>query len=501
MTPTSLPRKYRHMQYHLKRLWRVALAACLSAAILSFTPALAGSAVRAGPLDSAIGQAQEALRGFVESSTIPGLSVAVAVDGRIVWAEGFGFADLEQRVSARADTVYRIASISKSMTGAVLARLALSGRLDLDAPIRQLVPEFPEKPEGEITARYLAAHLSGIPHYANDAEKLSAVHYDSLAEAIGIFAEKPLLFEPGTSLSYTTYGYTLLGLVMERAAGTPFPELMQTELLDPLGMHDTIPDDPQAVVLNRSATYAYDEDRGVVHAPATDHSNKLPGGGFLSTAVDIVTLGAALAQPDYLDAATVELMLAPARLKDGRETNYAMGWNIKTDPEGRRLYGHGGNQPGGRGYVLVYPDANVSIAMLCNMYMAPLGRAEAMIIAEPFVEYVEGVATRPAAFEPSGAYVLTAFDEKLDRELTATVEIRQRFRKWTGSLAFFNERFDLHSIHVDGRSVRGIGFDGKRMTLMECDVAEDGTISGTIRNGSKTRTFTGQYTPFPTGPG
>ncbi len=488
------------MQYHLKRLWRVALATCLSAAILNSTPALAGSAVQAGPLDSAIGQAQEALRGFVESSTIPGLSVAVTVDGRIIWAEGFGWADLEQRVSARADTMYRIASISKSMTGAVLARLAMSDRIDLDAPIQQFVPEFPEKPEGEITARYLAAHLGGIQHYGSEAEKLSAVHYDSLAESIGIFADKPLLFEPGTSLSYTTYGYTLLGLVMERSTGTPFPQLMQTELFDPLGMHDTVPDDPRAIVLNRSATYGYDEDRGVIHAPATDHSYKLPGGGYLSTAVDIVKLGAAIAQPDYLDAATVELMFAPARLKDGRQANYAMGWNIKTDHDGRRLYGHGGNQPGGRGYVLVYPDANVSIAMLCNMYMAPVGRAEAMIIAEPFVRYVEGVTTRPAAFDPSGTYVLTAFHEKLNREITATVEIRQRYRKWTGSLAFFSERFDLDSIHVDGRSIRGIGFDGKRMTLMECDVAEDGTLTGSVRNGEKSRPFTGQHTPFPTAP-
>jgi CubicO group peptidase (beta-lactamase class C family) len=288
---------------------------------------------------------------------------------------------------------------------------------------------------------------------------------------------------------------------MERATATPFPELMRVELFHPLGMLSTFPDDPRVLVPNRSRTYTYDPDRGVVNAPSTDHSYKIPGGGFLSSAIDIALFGAAVAKPGWLDEETLGRMLEPMQTHAGEQLDYAMGWVLRTDAEGRRLYGHGGNQLGGRAYLLVYPDVDVALAILSNIGGAPIGRAEAMIIAEPFVRHVEGVVPQSAALDPSGTYVLTAFDERLEREITARVEIRERFGKWSGSLSVFIERFNLDSILVDDRSVRAIGFDGKRLMLMEFDVATDGTASGIVRHGQRTRQFMGRHTPFSTAPG
>lgn len=162
----------------------------------------------------AIEQGRRALRTLMEMSGVPGMSVAVGVHGNIVWSEGFGYADLEQRAPVTPLTRFRIASVSKVITAAAVARLHELGRLDLDAPVQRYVPAFPDKGH-VLTTRQLTGQLGGIRHYdAKDfaeGRNIDFKHYSTTLDALAIFKDDPLIAAPGTRYNYSTFGYTLVG--------------------------------------------------------------------------------------------------------------------------------------------------------------------------------------------------------------------------------------------------------------------------------------------------
>ena len=163
----------------------------------------------------------------------PGMSVAVAVDGKLVWAEGFGLADLEQCVPATPKTKFRIGSTSKPLTSAAAALLYEQGRIDLDAPIQRYVPSFPDKGQ-VITTRELLGHIGGIRHY-NAAEEIeNQKQYSSVTESLARFKDDPLIAPPGTKRRYSTYGYVLVSAVIEGASGQDFLTFMHDRVFLPL---------------------------------------------------------------------------------------------------------------------------------------------------------------------------------------------------------------------------------------------------------------------------
>ena len=172
---------------------------------------------------------------------IPGLSIAVVVDGALVWSRGYGTADLENHVPATATTAYRVASIGKTMTATAVMQLVEQGRIDLDAPVQTYCPAFPEK-RWAVTSRHLLGHTSGIRHYGGpneEAELFNTVHYDSVIEALDIFKDDPLLFEPGTAHQYSSFGYNVLGCVIEGASGQDFRTYLREHVFEPAGMAST----------------------------------------------------------------------------------------------------------------------------------------------------------------------------------------------------------------------------------------------------------------------
>lgn len=429
----------------------------------------------------AIEQGQRILPAFIEEVPMPGLSVAVAVDGKIVWSEGFGYANLETRQPVTPLTKFRIASVSKPITAAAAGLLAEQGILDLEAPIQNYVPEFPDK-GAPITASQLARHLGGVRH-TTQAEVLSTKHYPTTRSAVAMFADDDLLFAPGESRSYTTLGYTLLGAAMASAAETDFATLMRERVFEPLGMRHTLPDNQQQIIPNRSGLYAYDndEDLNLINAPLTDHSYKIPGGGFLSTAEDLVRFGSALLEPGFLNRESLDLIFSPSQFNDGKTHNYSMGWTIREDNHDRQVYGHGGNQPGGRCYLLLYPDSGVVIAMLTNVYRGVIGRAEAQLIAEPFVRIKEGHPPQSRTIDPEGTYELVA-RRGLQKAngIISIWEVRDRLE---GSLAFEGRQHALPLIAVSGNQIRAMGYD-KRLMVFNMTV-EDGKVTGNTVNGSR----------------
>jgi len=226
---------------------------------------------------------------------IPGLALAVAVDGKIVYSEGFGYADLEERVPVWPTTKFRIGSISKPLTATALMELVEAGKVDLDAPVQKYVPSFPDR-GGVITVRMVAGHLGGIRHYQGEEFNIQK-HYGSVLESLKIFENDPLVSPPGTKFNYSSYGYNLLSAVIESAAGEEFLSYMQGQVFTPLGLVHTAPDQNTQIVEQRSRYYELAKDGREENAPYVDNSYKWAGGGFLSTAEDLVRFGSAMMQP------------------------------------------------------------------------------------------------------------------------------------------------------------------------------------------------------------
>jgi CubicO group peptidase (beta-lactamase class C family) len=317
---------------------------------------------------------------------IPGLSIAVAVQGEVVWEEGFGYADVENRVAVVPATRFRIASISKALTAAGVGVLVEQGRLDLDAPVQRYVPSFPGK-RWPLTTRQVAGHVGGVRHYRGT-EFESSVRYDDVVDALEIFAADTLLFEPGTRYSYSTYGWNLVSAVVQGAAGEPFLLFMRSRVLDPLGMRETVAEHVDSIIPFRARFYVRGGDGRLVNAPFVDNSNKWAGGGFLSTARDLVRYGASYLRHTLLQPATVEMLWTPQTTRDGQDTGYGIGWNAGVQ-DGVRTVWHTGGAMGGSTILMIQPDRDIVVAILTNVQN--VGHVEtARAVADRFFEVTGG---------------------------------------------------------------------------------------------------------------
>ena len=314
-------------------------------------------------------QIEKAVSAFMAANSVPGVSVAVVQNGQPVWSAGFGMADLEDSAPAISSTLYRLGSISKSITAVAILQLYERGKLDLDAPVQKYCPAFPQK-DSPITSRQLLAHLSGIRHYNDDGKgdvpADSARHFTTMEESLQLFASDPLLSKPGTQFHYSTYGYTLLGCVLEGAASQKYVDFVRENVFHPAAMEHTQSDDFFAIVPHRTRWYHRDKTGAVHNAGVLDSSYKIPGGGLISSADDMANFEAALLAGKLVKPATQEMMWTPQQTADGKPTTYALGWGVG-DHFGLHLIGHDGGQQGTSTAILLAPQKSAAIVVLANM--------------------------------------------------------------------------------------------------------------------------------------
>ena len=319
---------------------------------------------------TAIEAARSLLDSVMEAQAIPGLSVAVGLGSEVMWSEGFGFSDLTHDVTVTRLTRFRVGSVSKPITAAAIGVLVEEGALDLDAPVQTYVPSFPEK-RYPVTTRLVAGHIGGIRHYQG-AENLSSVRYPTVAAGLEIFQDDPLINEPGTEYSYSSYGWNLISAVIEGASGEPFLEYMDNVVFEPLGMRHTIAGHTDLIIPHRTRFYAVNAEGDVVNAPYVDNSYKWAGGGFLSTPEDLLIFANAHLGAGFLEAETLELLFASQRLQDGEETGYGIGWRTSTNDRGERIVSHTGGSVGGRTVLTANRDTGVIVAIVANLSSAPM---------------------------------------------------------------------------------------------------------------------------------
>ncbi|MCP2521041.1 serine hydrolase, partial [SCandidatus Aminicenantes bacterium Aminicenantia_JdfR_composite] len=294
---------------------------------------------------------------------IPGLSIGFIKDN-FMWAKGFGYADLENRVPATEKTAYRLASNTKSMTAVAILQLAEKGKIDLDAEVQTYVPYFPWK-RWPITIRQLLGHLGGISHYRDyDKEGHIKVHKDT-REAIEIFANFDLVAEPGTKYNYSSYGYNLLGAVIESASKQPYGDYMKEHIWGPLGMTNTYMDNPDEIIPNRAKGYRI-IDGELKNSEYVDISSRFAAGGTRSTVVDLLKYAKGLHSGKILSKKSIDLMETSMATRDGKFTDYGMGWRI-IPVNGRFQAYHTGGQPETRTLLARFPTMNFAIALAYNL--------------------------------------------------------------------------------------------------------------------------------------
>lgn len=243
-------------------------------------------------------------------------------------------------------------------------QLVEKGGIDLGASVRTYVPGFPPKP-WPITVRQLLTHTSGIRHYKGD-EFASTRHYWSVLEGLDVFKDDPLAFEPGTRELYSTYGYALLGAVVEAASGMRYVDYLREKVFQPAGMTSARDDDFLPIIRHRAQGYVRTAAGELRNAAPADTSYKVPGGGLCATAADMGRFAAALEASVLLRKETLEAMLEPQRTKDGRELSYGLGWSV-TIRDGRSEAWHTGAQQRVSTLLYLQPDRGVAVALMANL--------------------------------------------------------------------------------------------------------------------------------------
>jgi len=334
---------------------------------------------------SEIAAAQRFMKRFMIETQSPSFSVAVAYQGKLVWSEAFGYINLQHKIPATPSTRYRIHSVSKPITGMALATLYEAGLVSLDSSVQQYVPEFPAK-AWPFTVRQLSAHTAGIRHYRSSEETLNTRHFGSLTEALSVFENDSLLFEPGTQVRYSSFGYNLLGRVVEKLSGQPYLEYIQRQVLQPaqaagIGIENN--DTSRVVYYERTAN-------GTLRAvPPIDQSIKYPSGGLVGTPSDMVKFGAAYWRGGLVQPAAVAVFTEMQHLRNGAETGFGLGWELprKLSPSRRMLMDasaalgfylphatgfydsvyHRGGAVGGISGLVIYKSDDLVLAFTCNV--------------------------------------------------------------------------------------------------------------------------------------
>nr|XP_002131852.1 serine beta-lactamase-like protein LACTB, mitochondrial isoform X1 [Ciona intestinalis] len=353
---------------------------------------------------TAIANSSKMIRRRMEECGAPGMVVAVSINGRTVWSQGFGYSDVENDVECHPGTVMRVASISKCFTSVAMAKLWEEGKLDVDKPIHDYLPDYPpmkyKGKEVRVTLKHLLCHVGGVRHYnkedvpddkskkENESEIYSTKHYTTVTEGLELFKDDPLINHPDENkFGYSSHAWTLVSAVLEKASGKTFLRLMN-DTFHSLGMKHTKPDLNNPIIYGRSRYYERKDGR-LFNSPYVDLSYKWSGGGFLSTVGDLLKFADAVMYcynvkntnylPGFLRKDTVEKLWSsfsvPQRSEmssDPEYMRYGLGWYVCPGQEGRGNcpnhqleVAHTGGSVGASSIILLLPDAKIDLPNSC----------------------------------------------------------------------------------------------------------------------------------------
>lgn len=363
------------MMSSVRKTLSLAVAAALLCAFLCpGRSAKAQTAARqaADPYAGRLREFEAFVAAAMKADHIPGMTVGFFRDD-YTWVEGFGYADLENRTPAIAESAYRLASITKSMTGEAVVQLAERGKLDLDAEIQKYVPDYPVQ-KWPVTVRNLLTHTGGWQIGSG----LGPEHVTP-KEVVARISKYPIKYETGTRFDYQTSAYNLLGAAVENVSGQTLDAYFRENLFAPAGMKDTRMDDVIELVPHR--VRGYDLVGGEVkNAPFIDVSSRFGGGGLTGTVPDLLRWARAAFAGKIVSPKWVDEMLKPFTSKSGRYTGlgdgdayYTLGWMVQPVNGSFAVFA-AGSQKGTETLVYYFPEQHLGLAVACNLQFAPTQR-------------------------------------------------------------------------------------------------------------------------------
>ena len=314
---------------------------------------------------------QHLLTSLQEITGVPGMSAAVSKNNKIIWVGSAGLADIRRGLEITDQTKFRLASVSKLFTAALVLKLSEQRLVNLDADIGVYVPEWTAHSDAEITLRQLAAHISGIDHYSS-ADQFDASHsYQQLGDAVSIYGHKSLLFSPGDAYSYSSYGYALMAAAVEAATGLSFDDAMENLIFEPLELQNTFIENAASIPPDVTALYSTGSATGPVEITRNDQRHVRGATGMLSTPPDLLRFANAYSSGAIVTSTLRDMSWQPAKLNDGStagETRYdvGFGWRNGRDWDGRSVVHHAGVTPGARSILSINKDAGTAVALLSN---------------------------------------------------------------------------------------------------------------------------------------
>jgi len=315
-----------------------------------------------GQQDVGFKKADRVLKKLVRKKKVPGIAITITKNGMTQFSKGYGYADLDKELPVHpATTIFRVGSVSKPISATCLAKMVAKNQLKLSDSIYDCVSYFPKKEYG-FTLKQLGGHLAGIRNYKGN-EFMNNKPL-TIKEGVALFENDSLLFQPGKGYSYTSYSWNLLSLAMQEVAKKPFEDIVRDEVLIPLRLNNTFPDQQQKV-LNKAIFYRKKRRRKFVESSPVNNFFKLAGGGYLSTSEDVAKLGNAYLTDGFLLEEVKEEFISSQKIGD-KLTYYGVGWQASYDHKHRPYFGHIGNGLGGYSIFYVYPKENIVVSILMN---------------------------------------------------------------------------------------------------------------------------------------
>lgn len=297
---------------------------------------------------------------------VPSIAAGISQNGKILWMGSSGFINLENYVSANVNSVYRIASISKSITAVAIMQLVERGKIKLDTDIRSYLSYYPKK-RWTITVRHLLNHTSGIRTYKGPDEIHSKTNFPTIKSSVLYFAYDSLQYEPGTKYLYSTLTYNVLAAIIETVSGQSFGEYLKQNIFNIAGMSNSYLDYYNILIPNRADGYQRNEYRKIENAPLADLTIKFPGGGILSSVEDLLKFAIALQSDRLIKQSTLDSMLVPTQLKNGETRNYGLGFTLGIDENGRNYFGHQGGGTGFTSNLIIFSNEKLAAVYLINI--------------------------------------------------------------------------------------------------------------------------------------
>jgi CubicO group peptidase (beta-lactamase class C family) len=304
------------------------------------------------------------------SSTTPGAAVLVIKNGEILHKAGYGLADIEQGIPITPQTIFQIASTGKQFTTLALLMLRDEGKLHLDDPVSQYLPQL-TRFGSDVTLQRIMNHVSGLPNYDEEPELLERLkamapmpvnaHEVELLEQHG-----ELRFKPGERFEYNNFAYEVLGSVVEKVSGQPFQDFLAERIFDPLGMTSTFSQPNPTRLIDPRLAHSYRMKDDHLEAYDSDPMDHLVGAGSVyTTAEDMAIYDQALYTEQLVKQATLAEAYKPAALNDGTLSNYGYGWDLG-EIDGEPTIGHEGDWLAFISYYIRLPRNKVGVMVFFN---------------------------------------------------------------------------------------------------------------------------------------